>query len=170
MCVSAVWNGTGLVVFLVFAAFGLSAGLWRYYSICFNHYNYEAGNFTHQFKYLLLCQMRQRHFRVTTFFFCTLAASAPSPVFLSGQTAYSVLQRHKRYNTGVFEELMEGNLERECLEEACDLEEAREVFEDDEKTVGIYFVFCFILYVCFWLYRPATLLCILDGVLGGLYR
>ncbi|KAM9740398.1 coagulation factor IXa [Menidia menidia] len=62
-------------------------------------------------------------------------APATGPVFLSGQTADSVLQRHKRYNTGIFEELMEGNLERECIEEKCDLEEARETFENDEKTM-----------------------------------
>uniref|UniRef100_A0A3Q3W1D7 Coagulation factor IX n=1 Tax=Mola mola TaxID=94237 RepID=A0A3Q3W1D7_MOLML len=57
-----------------------------------------------------------------------------SPMFLSGETASRVLRRQKRANTGVFEELLEGNLERECLEETCNLEEAREVFEDDEKT------------------------------------
>uniref|UniRef100_A0A3Q3VU42 Coagulation factor IX n=1 Tax=Mola mola TaxID=94237 RepID=A0A3Q3VU42_MOLML len=55
-------------------------------------------------------------------------------MFLSGETASRVLRRQKRANTGVFEELLEGNLERECLEETCNLEEAREVFEDDEKT------------------------------------
>lgn len=75
-------------------------------------------------------------------------------MFLSGETADSVLRRHKRSNTGVFEELMQGNLERECLEEACDLEEAREVFENDEKTVSSYlFSFYYIHIVCFfWLY------------------
>ncbi|XP_044219198.1 coagulation factor IXa isoform X1 [Thunnus albacares] len=57
------------------------------------------------------------------------------PVFLSGQAADRVLRRHKRHNTCLFEELLEGNLERECLEEVCDLEEARETFEDDEKTM-----------------------------------
>uniref|UniRef100_A0A3P8V6K6 Coagulation factor IX n=1 Tax=Cynoglossus semilaevis TaxID=244447 RepID=A0A3P8V6K6_CYNSE len=40
-----------------------------------------------------------------------------------------------RHNTGVFEELLQGNLERECVEEVCDLEEARETFEDDEQTM-----------------------------------
>ncbi|KAF7663713.1 hypothetical protein LDENG_00201100 [Lucifuga dentata] len=35
----------------------------------------------------------------------------------------------------MFEEILEGNLERECMEERCDLEEARETFEDDEKTM-----------------------------------
>lgn len=37
---------------------------------------------------------------------------------------------------------MEGDLERECIEEICVLEEAREIFENDEKTVSIYFI-CF---------------------------
>lgn len=57
---------------------------------------------------------------------------------MSSETADGVLQRHRRANTGVFEELREGDLERECLEEQCDLEEAREFFEDDEKTVCTY--------------------------------
>lgn len=64
-------------------------------------------------------------------------ASGPAPLFLPAQAAGSVLQRPKRANTGVFEEVLEGNLERECLEEKCDLEEVREVFEDDKKTVRI---------------------------------
>ncbi|XP_042348809.1 coagulation factor IXa [Plectropomus leopardus] len=62
-------------------------------------------------------------------------APASGPVFLSSQAADSVLRRHKRYNTGVFEEMLEGDLERECKEEVCDLEEAREIFEDDKKTM-----------------------------------
>ncbi|KAM3612100.1 uncharacterized protein V6R79_002594 [Siganus canaliculatus] len=64
-------------------------------------------------------------------------ASAPASeqVFLPGEAADNVLRRHKRSNSGFFEELMEGNLERECVEEPCDLEEAREVFEDDVKTM-----------------------------------
>ncbi|XP_028272184.1 coagulation factor IXa [Parambassis ranga] len=65
------------------------------------------------------------------------AAPAPAagPVFVSSQTADSILRRHKRHNTGLFEELLQGNLERECMEEVCDLEEARETFENDEKTM-----------------------------------
>lgn len=62
-------------------------------------------------------------------------APAAGPVFLSGQEAGSVLRRHKRYNTGLFEEVLQGNLERECMEEVCDLEEAREIFENDDKTM-----------------------------------
>uniref|UniRef100_A0A3B4V9V0 Coagulation factor IX n=1 Tax=Seriola dumerili TaxID=41447 RepID=A0A3B4V9V0_SERDU len=57
------------------------------------------------------------------------------PVFLSGQAAGSVLRRHRRHNRGLFEEFMQGNLERECIEEVCDLEEARETFENDQKTM-----------------------------------
>ncbi|XP_005374029.1 PREDICTED: coagulation factor X [Chinchilla lanigera] len=53
-------------------------------------------------------------------------------VFSGRERAHSVL-RSRRANT-VFEELKKGNLERECLEEACSYEEAREVFEDNEKT------------------------------------
>uniref|UniRef100_A0A3B3VHJ5 Coagulation factor IX n=1 Tax=Poecilia latipinna TaxID=48699 RepID=A0A3B3VHJ5_9TELE len=48
----------------------------------------------------------------------------------------SFLRRHKRGNTGIFEEFLQGNLERECMEEKCNLEEAREIFENDEKTVN----------------------------------
>ncbi|KAM9795117.1 coagulation factor IXa [Neosynchiropus ocellatus] len=59
-------------------------------------------------------------------------------MFLSGPAAHEVLQRYKRYNTGLFEEFMEGNLERECVEEVCDMEEAREVFEDDQLTADFW--------------------------------
>lgn len=34
-----------------------------------------------------------------------------------------------------------GNLERECVEEICDHEEAREVFEQTDKTVRVHFDF-----------------------------
>lgn len=57
-------------------------------------------------------------------------------VFVSQQMAHTVLHRKRRHNTP-FEELKQGNLERECMEEICSMEEAREVFEDDEKTVGL---------------------------------
>ncbi|KAK2904304.1 coagulation factor IXa [Channa argus] len=66
-----------------------------------------------------------------------LISGAPGsgPVFLSGQAAGSILLRIKRHNTGFLEELLKGNLERECTEEVCDFEEAREIFENDEKTM-----------------------------------
>lgn len=55
---------------------------------------------------------------------------------MSPQAANMVLLRQRRYNSGHLEELQKDNLERECKEEQCTMEEAREVFEDDEKTVG----------------------------------
>lgn len=64
-------------------------------------------------------------------------------MFLSGPAADNILQRHKRYNTGAFEEIFEGDLERECTEEVCDLEEAREVFEDDDMTVSTHVLYTY---------------------------
>ncbi|KAK1876288.1 Prothrombin [Dissostichus eleginoides] len=54
-------------------------------------------------------------------------------VFLDSQRASQVLTRSRRANT-LFEEVKPGNLERECVEEICDHEEAREVFEQTDKT------------------------------------
>lgn len=51
--------------------------------------------------------------------------------------AHGVLTRIKRANSGWFEELKVGDLERECIEETCSYEEAREVFEHTEATVSI---------------------------------
>ncbi|KAM3932992.1 transmembrane gamma-carboxyglutamic acid protein 1 isoform 1-T2 [Leptodactylus fuscus] len=54
-------------------------------------------------------------------------------VFLSEDDANTVLKRFPRANS-FLEEMKEGNLERECREEICNYEEAREVFENDERT------------------------------------
>lgn len=54
---------------------------------------------------------------------------------LDEQSAASFLSRHLLYNSFDFEMLVQGDLERECREEICTYEEAREVFEDD--TVGL---------------------------------
>ncbi|KAA8586765.1 coagulation factor IXb [Etheostoma spectabile] len=60
-------------------------------------------------------------------------------VFVSQQVADMVLRRLRRYNSGHGEELfMKANLERECREETCVMEEAREVFEDDDKTMAFW--------------------------------
>lgn len=97
-------------------------------------------------------------------------ASGPAPLFLPAQTAGSILQRPKRANTGVLEELLKGNLERECLEEKCDLEEVREVFEDNEKTVRIQSIVLqsdVLNSFGFSGYKP---LCVSDGILDGIHR
>lgn len=51
------------------------------------------------------------------------------------QSATSFLSRSLLYNSWDFEVLVSDNLERECMEEMCSYEEAREVFEDDTDTV-----------------------------------
>ncbi|KAL1766252.1 coagulation factor IX [Sigmodon hispidus] len=60
--------------------------------------------------------------------------STECAVFLDRENASKVLIRPKRYNSGKLEEFVRGNLERECIEERCNFEEAREVFENNEKT------------------------------------
>ncbi|XP_005859776.1 PREDICTED: transmembrane gamma-carboxyglutamic acid protein 1 isoform X2 [Myotis brandtii] len=54
-------------------------------------------------------------------------------IFLTGGKANTVLKRYPRAN-GLFEEIRQGNIERECKEEFCTFEEAREAFENNEKT------------------------------------
>ena len=54
-------------------------------------------------------------------------------VFSSGPEAHTVL-RSKRANS-FLEELKPANKERECVEELCDFEEAREIFGTKEATV-----------------------------------
>ncbi|XP_077481964.1 coagulation factor VII-like [Stigmatopora argus] len=55
-------------------------------------------------------------------------------VFLHPDEARNVLVRTRRFNSGWLEELQKGDLKRECLEEKCSYEEAREVFEHQEAT------------------------------------
>ena len=55
-------------------------------------------------------------------------------MFISKEEADTFLSRKILANSwNHFEESLQGNLERECLEETCSFEEAREVFETDEK-------------------------------------
>lgn len=56
-------------------------------------------------------------------------------VFVVDQEANTFLGRHLLYNRFDFEIFTPGNLERECLEEICNYEEAREVFENIPDTV-----------------------------------
>ncbi|KAF6719833.1 Transmembrane gamma-carboxyglutamic acid protein 4 [Oryzias melastigma] len=52
-------------------------------------------------------------------------------VVLDEQSAASFLSRHLLRNSFDFELLVQGNLDRECIQEICSYEEAREIFEDD---------------------------------------
>ncbi|KAM4771150.1 vitamin K-dependent protein C [Rhinophrynus dorsalis] len=60
-----------------------------------------------------------------------------SPVFFSSQDANRVLKVQKRANS-FLEEMKPGSLERECIEEKCDLEEAHEIFESREDTLAFW--------------------------------
>ncbi|KAL2303395.1 hypothetical protein Nmel_008662 [Mimus melanotis] len=55
-------------------------------------------------------------------------------VFLEKEQALSLLKRHRRANKGFLEEMLKGNLERECLEEICSYEEAFEALESIDQT------------------------------------
>lgn len=57
-------------------------------------------------------------------------------MFLAPQHALSLLQRVRRANSGLLEELRKGNLERECVEEQCSYEEAFEALESISDTVS----------------------------------
>ncbi|XP_060625617.2 coagulation factor X [Anolis sagrei] len=70
---------------------------------------------------------------ILIFSFLTSLLKAERNVFLQGKIAHKFLERRKRANSA-FEEFKQGNIERECYEEKCSREEAREAFEDDEKT------------------------------------
>ncbi|XP_063293366.1 transmembrane gamma-carboxyglutamic acid protein 4 [Pelobates fuscus] len=56
-------------------------------------------------------------------------------VFTSEEDASSFLRRRLLYNQFDFEMFVSGNLERECNEELCSYEEAREIFEDQDATM-----------------------------------
>uniref|UniRef100_A0A8B9QDK4 Prothrombin n=1 Tax=Apteryx owenii TaxID=8824 RepID=A0A8B9QDK4_APTOW len=55
-------------------------------------------------------------------------------VFLDKGQALSLLKRPRRANKGFLEEMLKGNLERECLEETCSHEEAFEALESTVRT------------------------------------
>uniref|UniRef100_A0A8K9XCT5 Gla domain-containing protein n=1 Tax=Oncorhynchus mykiss TaxID=8022 RepID=A0A8K9XCT5_ONCMY len=57
-------------------------------------------------------------------------------LFLPSDLANTVLRRLRRDNGYLLEEIRQGNIQRECREEICTYEEAREAFENDEKTVS----------------------------------
>ncbi|XP_037546001.1 growth arrest-specific protein 6 [Nematolebias whitei] len=66
-----------------------------------------------------------------------LAVRSSRSFLMSAEEANQFLSRHRRANQ-VFEETKQGHLERECVEERCSKEEAREVFENDPETDYFY--------------------------------
>lgn len=72
------------------------------------------------------------------FFALCLSPCSPDPVFIRRNEANRVLRVQKRSNQ-FLEEIKAGNLERECYEETCSFEEAREIFKAQEKTTEFWF-------------------------------
>lgn len=64
------------------------------------------------------------------------------------QTAASFLSRSLLYNSWDFELVVADDLERECVEEKCSYEEAREVFEDNTQTVMLLVVSLLLHCIC----------------------
>lgn len=60
---------------------------------------------------------------------------APEEVFASKEAASIFMHRRLLYNRFDLELFTPGNLERECYEEFCSYEEAREILGDDENTI-----------------------------------
>ncbi|KAM6913961.1 transmembrane gamma-carboxyglutamic acid protein 2 isoform 2-T3 [Lycodopsis pacificus] len=64
--------------------------------------------------------------------------SPGGPVLVDQQSATSFLSRSLLYNRWDFEVVVTDDLERECVEERCSYEEAREVYEDDIIQLEIF--------------------------------
>ncbi|XP_022077836.2 vitamin K-dependent protein Z-like [Acanthochromis polyacanthus] len=63
-------------------------------------------------------------------------------VFRTEPEAVGGFLRSKRANRFLLEEILQGNLERECYEEMCSYEEAREYFEDTTQTIKFWTIYC----------------------------
>ncbi|XP_071991707.1 coagulation factor VII-like isoform X2 [Engystomops pustulosus] len=55
-------------------------------------------------------------------------------VFIQSKEANALLRSRIRRANSIFEEFKAGSLERECREEICSYEEAKEIFKDDRRT------------------------------------
>lgn len=78
--------------------------------------------------------MKGRHFLLMMSLLLWLAREASCSVFYNQEEAHQVLKIKKRANS-LLEELKSGSLERECMEELCNFEEAREIFGTKEATL-----------------------------------
>ncbi|XP_060903374.1 coagulation factor IX isoform X3 [Labrus mixtus] len=81
---------------------------------------------------------------LTWTFTCLLTCSAlvQSSVFLDRSSAGQILRsasRNRRANSFFMEEMLPGDLERECYEESCSQEEAAEIFHTREKTLEFWY-------------------------------
>ncbi|NXM64747.1 TMG4 protein, partial [Illadopsis cleaveri] len=89
---------------------------------------------------VVLCQL---HVTVLAFPHCAgrlnnLKQPHWKDVFTSAREANLFIGRHLLNNRFDFEAFADDNLERECYEELCNFEEAREFFEDPHKTMDFW--------------------------------
>ncbi|XP_041795892.1 coagulation factor IX [Chelmon rostratus] len=76
---------------------------------------------------------------------CTLltcSAMIECTVFLDRSSSGQILRsssRRRRANSHFLEEMLPGDLERECYEESCSQEEATEIFQTKEKTLEFWY-------------------------------
>ncbi|XP_044116868.1 transmembrane gamma-carboxyglutamic acid protein 4 [Neovison vison] len=63
---------------------------------------------------------------------------AGEEVFTAKEEANLFIRRHLLYNRFDLELFTPGDLERECIEELCNYEEAREIFVDEDKTMAFW--------------------------------
>nr|CCA64452.1 coagulation factor X [Plecoglossus altivelis] len=83
----------------------------------------------------------QLHFLCFSLLSSFLLVQSNSRVFRTPSHANAFFLRPKRANVFLLEEILQGSLERECYEERCNYEEAREFFEDTPKTVTFWTVY-----------------------------
>ncbi|XP_068124314.1 growth arrest-specific protein 6 isoform X2 [Hyperolius riggenbachi] len=75
---------------------------------------------------------------IATTLLMLLAAECSHGILLPAKEAAQFLHRRMKRANHIFEETKQGHLERECVEEQCNKEEAREVFENDPETEYFY--------------------------------
>lgn len=80
-------------------------------------------------------------------------------VFISKEEANWFIRRHLLYNRFDLELFTPGDLERECREELCNYEEAREIFVDEDKTV-IWLLMLIELYLRKWHFQSWQIVCL----------
>lgn len=95
----------------------------------------KGARMTMLFRLLLLLQLLSYgHLACKRKLMSTHEESQEQEVFVDEGDANSFLGRHLLFNRFDFEIFVPGNLERECYEEVCNYEEAREVFENIPDT------------------------------------
>ncbi|XP_078514206.1 growth arrest-specific protein 6 isoform X2 [Lissotriton helveticus] len=95
--------------------------------------------------------------------FVLLAADrAQTTIVLPANEATQFLRSRQRRANQIFEETKQGHLERECVEERCSREEAREVFENDPETEYFYdrYLECIKLFGSPYARNPGLITCV----------